>query len=275
MRENGNSGPPPPPVEDVTPSDELIDQLRNRHVVALVPAGPIHSSTEFATGPAPDDAWRTAPPEPPQIWGRVRRAGWELAQTLVLAALIFLAVRAMAQNFRVEGSSMEPGLHDGQYLLVNKAVYFKINFDTVAKYIPFVDAGDNPERFLFRAPQRGDVVVFQYPKDPSRDFIKRVIAVPGDSIRIDNGVVFVNGVRLREAYIDSRPNYDFTEQVVPPESYFVLGDNRNNSFDSHAWGFVPEENIIGQAVLSYWPFGTLGGVGNTKINLGLISISLP
>ena len=102
----------------------------------------------------------------------------------MLAAVIFFAVRTLAQNFRVEGSSMEPGLHDGQYLLVNKAIFFKINLDRLSKYIPFIDPGDNPERFLFRAPQRGDVIVFRFPRDPSRDFIKRVIAVPGDTVEI-------------------------------------------------------------------------------------------
>jgi len=221
------------------------------------------------------DTWSAEPPPQPQAWQRLRRAGWELTQTLVLAALIFLAVRAMAQNFRVEGSSMEPGLHDGQYLLVNKAIYFKINLDKLSKYLPFVDAGDQPQRYLFRGPKRGDVIVFRYPRDPDRDFIKRVIAMPGDTVRIDKGEVYVNRARLMEPYIDDEPRYDFSEQVVPPRSYFVLGDNRNNSFDSHAWGFVPEENIIGQAVLSYWPLEEWGGVGNKTINLGFVAIPLP
>ena len=221
------------------------------------------------------DAWPAEPERQPQIGRRVRRAAWELVQTLVLAALIFLAVRAMAQNFRVEGSSMEPGLHDGQYLLVNKALYFKINMDKLSSYLPFIDPGDQPQRFLFRAPKRGDVIVFRYPRDPDRDFIKRVIAVPGDTIRIVDGVVFVKSVRLDEPYIIATPSYDFPEQVVPERSYFVLGDNRSNSFDSHAWGFVPEENIIGQAVFSYWPMSELGGVGNRSINLGFVSIPVP
>jgi signal peptidase I len=221
------------------------------------------------------DAWSTEAAPPAQVGQRLKRATWELAQTLLLAALIFMAVRAMAQNFRVEGSSMEPGLHDGQYLLVNKAIYFKLDLEKLSRYVPFVEPGDNPERFIFSAPRRGDVVVFRYPKDPDRDFIKRIIAVPGDEVAIENGVVFVNNVRLEEPYIQSRPSYDFAEQIVPPGSYFVLGDNRTNSFDSHAWGFVPEENIIGKAVLSYWPVDNLGGVGNRTISLGLVSVPLP
>jgi signal peptidase I len=210
-----------------------------------------------------------------QTWRRVRHLGWELAQTLMLAALIFLAVRAMAQNFRVEGSSMEPGLHDGQYLLVNKAIYFKLNLEQLSKYLPFIDPGDNPQRHLFRAPKRGDVVVFQFPGDPGRDFIKRVIATPGDSIEIRNGTVIVNGVALVEPYVTNLAHYDNELQIVPPGHYFVLGDNRSNSFDSHAWGPVAERYIIGQAMLSYWPMSELGGVGNRSINLGFVSVPLP
>jgi signal peptidase I len=205
---------------------------------------------------------------------RARRIGWELLQTLVLAALIFFAVRAVAQNFRVEGSSMEPGLHDGQYLLVNKAVYFKLNLDTLSKYIPFIDPGDKPQRFLFRSPKRGDVIVFRFPRDPDRDFIKRIIGVPGDTVRIEEGLVYVNGVALQEPYTNPG-RYNMDEKVVPNGSYFVLGDNRSNSFDSHVWDFLPEENIIGQAMLSYWPLDNFGGVGNRSIDLGAIRIPLP
>jgi signal peptidase I len=181
----------------------------------------------------------------------------------------------MAQNFRVEGSSMEPGLHDGQYLLVNKAIYFKIDLERLGKYIPFIDAGDRPERFLFRGPKRGDVVVFRFPRDPDRDFIKRVIAVPGDTIEIVNGNVFVNGVQLEEPYITNLARYDNDLETVPEGQYFVLGDNRGNSFDSHSWGLVPEDHIIGQAMFSYWPMSELGGVGNRSINLGIVTIPLP
>jgi signal peptidase I len=218
-----------------------------------------------------------APSSPDQPRGltarRVRRVGVELVQTLVLAVLIFLAVRAMAQNFRVEGSSMEPGLHHGEYLLVNKAVYFKINLATLDKYLPFIDPGDEPERYIFHGPKRGEVVVFRFPEDPGRDFIKRVIGVPGDTVRIQDGRVFVNGVELDEPYTNTEGRTDYREQVVPPHQYFVLGDNRPNSSDSRSWGFVPEENIIGRAMFTYWPH--IGGVGNTTIDLGMLKLPLP
>jgi signal peptidase I len=206
---------------------------------------------------------------------RARRVGRELVETVILALLIFFAVKAVVQNFRVEGSSMEPSLSGEQYLLVNKAIYFRVDMDRIHQFLPFIPGDDGRERHLFRAPRRGDVVVFRYPGDTSRDFIKRVIGVPGDSVEVKDGTVFINGAPLKEDYILSTPNYTYGPKTVPEGHYFVLGDNRRNSFDSHAWGascreqqscdFVPEENIIGQAWVSYWPFDTLGFVNNETI----------
>ena len=204
---------------------------------------------------------------------RARRVFWEVGQTLVLAAVIFLMVRGVAQNFRVEGPSMEPGLHDGQYLLVNKAVYFKLDLGTLSDYLPFIN--DDGSKFLFHGPERGDVIVFRYPRDPSRDFIKRVIAVPGDTVSIHDGQVSVNGKLLEENYLDETTRGNLDETIVPENSYFVLGDNRSNSSDSRSWGFVPEENIIGKAMFSYWPMSEIGGVGNHNIDLGFIKVPLP
>jgi signal peptidase I len=243
------------------------------------------ASPEFSTQPLPvgataggdgsvDWADYEAPPKR-SGWLKTRRYAVEIVQTLILAIVIFFAVRGVAQNFRVEGSSMEPSLHDGQFLLVNKAVYFKINLDTLGKYIPFIDGGDEPERFLFASPKRGDVVVFRFPGDTSRDFIKRIIGVPGDTVEVVNGVVYVNGVELEEDYITNAGSYNVAPTEVPPEHYFVLGDNRSNSFDSHVWGLLPFENIIGKAMISYWPLSEFGGVGNRTINLGVISLPIP
>ena len=270
----------PPTDSSPTPEDpQLIVGPRPQPLIQPATLPPIYTAAEEPPNESwrPDDPWSEYNEEPPrgEAWRRARRLGWELVQTLFLAALIFLAVRAMAQNFRVEGSSMEPGLHDGQYLLVNKAIYFKLDTARLSKYLPFVRAGEDPLRFLFRGPQRGDVIVFHYPRDPSRDFIKRVVAVPGDTIQIRDGVVHVNNIRLDEPYITALGHYDYDQAVVPPESYFVLGDNRNNSFDSHSWGFVPSDYIIGQAIFTYWPTNSLGGVGNRTINVGLIDLPLP
>jgi signal peptidase I len=205
---------------------------------------------------------------------RARRIGRELVETVILAALIFFAVRAVVQNFKVEGSSMEPSMHDSEFLLVNKALYFRVDMDRVKQFLPFLPI-DGGERHLFRAPRRGDVIVFKFPQDPDRDFIKRVIGVPGDTVEVREGSVFVNGARLEEEYILATPNYSYGPKTVPEGHYFVLGDNRRNSFDSHQWAqscsdqqqcdFVPEENIIGQAWLRYWPWEDLGFVNNKII----------
>jgi signal peptidase I len=126
---------------------------------------------------------------------------------------------------------------------------------------------------LFRAPRRGDVIVFRFPLDPSRDFIKRVIGVPGDTVEVKDEKVYINGSPLKEDYIAATVNYTYGPRTVPPGMYFVLGDNRRSSYDSHSWtcpqqqqcDFVPEENIIGQAWFSYWPLDTLGFVNNKVI----------
>jgi signal peptidase I len=206
---------------------------------------------------------------------RVRRYGRELVETLVLALLIFFAVKAVVQNFRVEGQSMEPSLNSNEYLLVNKAIYYRFDTGTLHRFLPFIPDDNGNERHLFRAPRRGDVIVFRFPLDTSRDFIKRVIGVPGDTVEVRDGKVFINGDPLVENYILSTPDYTYAPKTVPAGQYFVLGDNRRNSYDSHAWhsqcsqqqtcDFVPEENIIGQAWVAYWPFDVFGFVNNKVI----------
>jgi len=189
----------------------------------------------------------------------------EIVETILLALILFLAVRAVVQNFKVDGSSMEPSLHSGQYLLVNKAIYFNLDLSKVKKWLPFLEGVADENVYLFHAPERGDVVVFRFPKDPSRDFIKRIIAVPGDEVEVRSGRVYVNGARLEEPYIIEGPTYSLDRITVPEGSYFVLGDNRNNSSDSHVWGVVPRENIVGKAWISYWPMSDWGMVPNYSL----------
>ncbi|HEY7270159.1 MAG TPA: signal peptidase I [Dehalococcoidia bacterium] len=263
---------PPDPEDRTERTDEAAPVITSPDFTPADPLETADAVEPLETADAADPSEQTTAPPARR---RARRVGGELVQTLLLAALIFFAVRSMAQNFRVEGSSMEPGLHDGQYLLVDKAVYFKLNLKTLSKYIPFIHAGNHPDHFLFHSPHRGDVIVFRFPQDPSRDFIKRVIAVPGDTVEVISGTVYVNGTPLDEPYISARPDYDYPKQVVPDGGYFVLGDNRNNSFDSHIWNFVPEDNIIGQAMISYWPLSDFGGAGNRSIDVGFIHIPLP
>lgn len=189
----------------------------------------------------------------------------EIAETILVTLLIFFVVRAVVQNFKVEGDSMLPTLHTEQYLLVNKGLYFRYD----ANFLSHVGNANAPTdmRYLFHGPQRGDIIVFEAWNE-QRDFIKRVIAVEGESVEIkadkgdgdpkspcDGCGVFVNGVRLDEQYIKARPDYDLAPITVPAGHIFVLGDNRRNSSDSHVPGNgpLPVDRIIGTAFVCYWP----------------------
>jgi len=182
---------------------------------------------------------------------------WELLQTVVLTLAIFLGVRSVVQNFRVEGASMEPTLETGQYLLISKAPYFHIENTPLAglSFLPTDKQGST--EFLFGGPQRGDIVVFKAPTQPDKDFIKRVIGMPGDTVLIKNGQVIVNGQPLSEPYIHFPATYtypfDGQPKQIPDGYYFVLGDNRPNSSDSHLGWNVPVDNFVGRAWVSYWP----------------------
>ncbi len=161
----------------------------------------------------------------------------EVIETLILTVLMFLIINTAVQNFDVDGMSMEPKLHNGERLMVDKASY------------------------MFHPPVRGDVVVFVAPPQPTLDYVKRIIALPGDTISVENGVPTVNGVTLKEFYVDpqhmgaSPSDKPIQNMVVPPGEYFVMGDNRAEGFDSRSWGFLPRSNIIGRATLVYWPLG--------------------
>jgi signal peptidase I len=160
----------------------------------------------------------------------------EVIETFFMTLLIFFLVRLACQNFRIEGHSMETNLHDGQFLIVNKIVYY------------------------LHPPERGDVVVFHSPANPKKDFIKRVIALPGEEVEIVDGVVFIDGVRLEETYLSNSGQRSWGPQVVGEFQYFVMGDNRNNSSDSRSWGMLDGNAIIGKAWVSYWPPKYLGPV---------------
>jgi signal peptidase I len=253
------------------------------------PAGPVALSTTgvphygppapppFSYGPGiPAGETAIWPPRRPRSFVRpVVRGVRELAETIILALLIFLLVRAVVQNFQVEGSSMDPTFKDGWYLLVNKAIYWEINLDTVHKFVPFVEPGDDPTRFIFRGPQRGDIIVFHPPTEsgePSdRDFIKRVIALPNETVEVHDCTVFIDGKALEEPYLTQPVAGDFEPFTVPPDQYFVMGDNRNNSSDSRSFHAVPKENIIGMAWLTYWPFDIFGLVDNHAEKPGDVS----
>ena len=156
----------------------------------------------------------------------------ELLVTAILALIIFFVVQTTLQTYIVIGPSMQPNLEDGQRLMVNKVVY------------------------RFHQPERGDVVVFQSPNNHQEDYIKRIIALPEDTVEIKNGAVYINSSKLDEPYIKSQPGYTLAKLKIEEDSYFVLGDNRNNSNDSHHGWVVPRQNLVGKAWLSIWPMDT-------------------
>jgi signal peptidase I len=158
-------------------------------------------------------------------WGRFVL---DIIETLVLAVVLFLGINTVSARVRVDGFSMIPTLKDGEFVLVSKVNY---RFGNV---------------------ERGDIIVFHFPVDPKQELIKRVIGLPGDTIGVQNGTVSVNGQILTEPYIAATPAYS-GNWTVPDGQLFVLGDNRNDSSDSHSWGFLPYEKVVGKAVVIYWP----------------------
>jgi signal peptidase I len=165
--------------------------------------------------------------------GRLLKLIREVGETVLIAGILFLAVNLVTARIRVEGSSMEPSLHDGEFVVINRLAYRWAN------------------------PDRGEIIVFNFPLDPERRFIKRIIGLPGDTVSVHQGIVFVNNIPLEEPYIYAPPEYD-GEWIVEEGHYFVLGDNRNNSSDSQNWGSLGAEEIIGKAVIVYWPINDLG-----------------
>lgn len=161
----------------------------------------------------------------------------DVIETVVLTVLMFVVISSAVQNYYVDGVSMESTLHNSERILVDKWSY------------------------LFHPPQRGDIIVFAAPPSPSEDYVKRIIALPGDVLTIHNTTVIVDGVTLNESYVQpgrqGNPYFykQITNVIVPQNDYFVMGDNRAQSSDSRDWGFVPRNNIVGRAVLVYWPLG--------------------
>lgn len=190
------------------------------------------------------------------------RLAREIVETGIFALLMFLAVRAVVQNFRVEGLSMDPTYQTGQYVLVNKALYGRLDLKALSDLVPFWQTDGEP-RYLFHAPRRGEVVVFHppAPNGGDRDFIKRVIGVPGDRVEIREERVFVNGRLLEEPYIPGVRTACFgqwCDVTLGEDQYFVMGDNRPNSSDSRYWGPVTGGKIVGKAWLIYLPFSDFG-----------------
>lgn len=176
---------------------------------------------------------KTTRPDPENPW-------LEAFKTIVTAGILAFGIRTFVAEARyIPSSSMEPTLLINDRLIIEKISYH------------------------LREPKRGDVVVFNptkalQEKNFKDAFIKRIIGLPGDTVKVSKGIVYVNGGKLSEDYIAQKPDYEFGPVTVPGGQYLVLGDNRNNSYDSHYWGFVPKEKLIGRALFRFWPFDRLG-----------------
>jgi signal peptidase I len=167
-----------------------------------------------------------------------------LARDIFLIIIVFILFGVfIVQPVVVEGTSMVPELHDGERLLVNKLVYYKI------------------QSVSWGHISRGDIVVFWYPKEPDKSYVKRVIGLPGETVEVRNGRVLIDGVPLEEDYLDSEHNQSlptFPAKRVEEHYYFVMGDNRDNSSDSRYWGLVPEKYVYGKAFFRYWKPADMG-----------------
>lgn len=198
----------------------------------------------FAMPPKPTEAASTTPPAEstakPNFW----RSQKENVQILAIALVLALFIRTFVAEPRfIPSDSMVPTLHVGDRLVVEKVSY------------------------RFHPPVNGDIVVFEPPAPlieqgfrPDQALIKRVMATPGQTVRVEAGTVFVDDRPLDEPYIAELPAYQMPSVTVPPQAVFVMGDNRNNSNDSHVWGFLPQENIIGRAIFRFFPIDRAGGV---------------
>ncbi len=186
----------------------------------------------------------------------------EYAESIVVAILIALFIRAfVVQAFKIPSGSMEPTLLIGDHLLVNKFIY--------GIKIPFVD-----RKFLvYKEPKRGDIVVFIFPKDKKKDFIKRVVGGPGDTVEVRQKKIYINGKYWDDPYGVYRdaevtgmvPRDNFGPVVVPPDNVLVMGDNRDRSYDSRFWGFVPFDQIKGKALILYWSWDKLSSNVSEKV----------
>jgi signal peptidase I len=171
-------------------------------------------------------------PDPPQPEQKPKGSSGfirDVLEVILISSILFFSINSISARIRVESVSMQPTLFAGDFVVVNKLAY------------------------MFGSPRRGDVIVFQFPPNPAQDpYIKRIIGLPGENLRIEDGEVYIDGVRFLEPYLEV-DTLQGGEWDIPEDAVFAMGDNRNNSSDSRSWGMVPYENIIGKALLIYWP----------------------
>jgi signal peptidase I len=218
----------------------------------------------------PDTPYMTAQTSPEQDSIKVRRKRGgiirEIIETILIAVLIFVAVRALVLNLRVDGTSMLPNLENGEMLLVNRNAYDSFDLYTLIDWLPGVEHAQAHEITPFDGPDRGDIIVFDPPVPSSKPYIKRVIGLPGETVEIRDGRVYIDGAELEEDYIQDGitdcGRRDCPAVEIPEGHVFVMGDNRRNSSDSRVFGPVDIDSIQGKAWAVYWPISELGMVGH-------------
>jgi signal peptidase I len=205
------------------------------------------------------------PPVTPATAKRPRspyRAVREIVETVVLALVIYLGVRAVILPFEVEGASMSPNLTNHERLMVNRMAYAHYDSNDLWNLLPWEDREGEHVIYPFGEPERGDIIVFHPPTSSDKPYVKRVIGLPGETIAFRDGYVYVDGEQLNEEYIDGPitncPRGRYCEVTVPDGHVYVLGDNRDNSSDSRAFGPVDVDAIIGEAVFTNWPLDSVG-----------------
>jgi signal peptidase I len=177
----------------------------------------------------------------------------EILQIVVVALILYFILHSMIQTFRIDGRSMEPNLQNGQYILVNKTAYW-----------------------FGRDPQRGDIIVLHAPEnDASVDRIKRVIGLPDETVEVrrdgSDYTVYIDGYPIEEPYLPSELGGPTGTWIVPPGHYFVMGDNRRDSYDSRGWGTLPRDHIVGKAWIIFWPIGDWGTAPNYRVTVDTTS----
>lgn len=234
-----------PPLPKIEPAGEA-GMPGQEAIATAVPGGGAMPLGEYGEAP-PAHPVEEGDEDSPGLWPLLR----ETLETIVLAVLIFLVIRSVVQNYRIEGQSMAPNFHHGQYLLVNKLAY------RLGEY------------------RRGDVIVFHYPNNPSQDYIKRIIGLPGDTVAFQDGVLFLNGLPVDEPYGQVPIARNLDPVTVEPGFLYVLGDNRPASSDTRTWGQLSQEFVIGKAWLAIWPIDAAGLVEHPLLEAGAATESGP
>jgi signal peptidase I len=206
-----------------------------------------------------------SPPEPsaPQTKPRQKpkKPFWrELLETCLITLAAYFVLQSLFQPVRVENISMQPNLYAGQQLMINKVSYFHFDINSWLRVLPWVKAEGSHVVFPFGGPQRGDIVVLEPVRGDGEKLVKRVIGLSGEKIEVRDNQVYINDNPLNEPYLKEQMLGTYGPQIVPENNLFVMGDNRNNSSDSRAFGFVPYDKFVGKADFRFWPLGEGWGI---------------